>query len=69
MVTRHFCPTCGGRLYSSSERLPGMVTLPAGAFDGPAGIRPMMMVFAHRRQPWDALAADLPRFDGMPPFA
>lgn len=66
-VTREFCPSCGSRLFGSSSAMPGMRTAHATAFDDPAVFKPMMSVYARRRQPWDALAEGVPAFDAMPP--
>ena len=67
-VTREFCPTCGSRLFGSSTTMPGMKTVHATALDNPAAVTPMLTVYAHRAQPWDQVAPNIPHFDGMPPM-
>jgi hypothetical protein len=67
IVTREFCPTCGSRLFAASSGMPGMKTITAVAFDDPSVFKPMMTVYAKRRQAWDDLAQGIPAFDAMPP--
>jgi hypothetical protein len=67
MVTREFCPRCGSRMFGTSSGMAGMKTVNAVAFDDPAIFKPMMTVYAKRRQAWDHLADGIPAFEAMPP--
>jgi len=67
LVTREFCPTCGGRLFGTSTGMPGIRTISAAVFDDPSAFAPMMTVYAKRLLPWDSIAANIPSFSGMPP--
>lgn len=66
MVSRFFCETCGSPLYSTNDRMPGMVFLRAGALDDPDAVTPGMTVYASRAPVWDRAEDGLPRFDTMP---
>ena len=67
MVSRFFCETCGSPLYSTNERMPGMIFLRAAALDDPDAVTPAMTVYASRAPAWDRADDGLPRFDVMPP--
>jgi hypothetical protein len=65
-VIRHFCGTCGGRLYTSGT-LPGeVVMVQAGSLDDPNRIRPESVIYVKDALIWDRFAADLPRFEKLP---
>ena len=66
-LTRHFCPTCGGRVFLYSQARPGMIVMAAGAFDDMSWFRPEMVLFTKRRPAWDMTTADVPNFDAGPP--
>ncbi|WAT18676.1 GFA family protein [Aurantiacibacter sp. MUD11] len=65
-VTRHFCGTCAGRIYTSGD-LPGdMIMVQAGSLDDPAQVTPQNAIYVKDRIPWDKLDPDIPHFEGMP---
>jgi hypothetical protein len=51
-VRHHFCGTCGVGVHYEIERRPGMVSIAAGAFAGPAFRPPGVEVYEERRCPW-----------------
>lgn len=55
-----FCRRCGGNLGFTLEAVPGVRTLPAGAFDDPAWIRAdrykVRHVYLRSRRDWSALS-------------
>lgn len=55
-----FCPRCGANLGFTLEAVPGVRTLPAGAFDDPAWLRPdrhaVRHVFLRSRRAWGELS-------------
>lgn len=66
-LTRHFCPTCGGRLFLFSAARPNMIVMAAGAFDDSSWFEPQVVLFTKRRPKWDITTDAVPGFEGMPP--
>lgn len=67
-VNRHFCPTCGSRLYTSGD-LPGPIRMvQAGTLDEPASVTPAAAVYLSKRIPWDKVDDSLPGFPEMYPL-
>jgi hypothetical protein len=67
-VTRHFCATCGGRIYTSGS-LPGaMVMVQAGSLDNPNAITPDNVIYNKDRVAWDVFDERLPRYEALQPF-
>lgn len=65
--TRHFCPTCGSRLYAVTTGWPGMVILTAGTFDDMSWFEPKVVLYTRSRPAWDNTSGDIPSFEAMPP--
>jgi len=66
-VTRHFCGTCGGRLYTSGT-LPGpVIMIQAGSLDDPGAVSPQSVIYRKDAAPWDRFDPDLPSHAAMPP--
>jgi len=66
-VTRHFCGTCAGRLYTSGD-LPGdVIMMQAGSLDDPSVITPESVIYRKDAAAWDRFDPDLPSHDGMRP--
>jgi hypothetical protein len=62
-VTRHFCGTCGGRLYTSGD-LPGdAIMVQAGSLDDPNAIEPERVIYFKDAPRWDRFDDALPKFD------
>jgi hypothetical protein len=68
LVTRHFCGTCGGRLYTTGD-LPGdqVLILQAGSLDDPGIVSPQSVIYTKDAVAWDVFDADLPKFEAMQP--
>jgi hypothetical protein len=65
-VTRHFCGTCAGRLYTSGT-LPGpVIMVQAGSLDDPSRISPESVIYTKDATAWDRFDPDLPKFEAMP---
>ena len=66
-VTRHFCGTCAGRLYTSGT-LPGeVIMVQAGSLDDPNVISPQSVIYTKDAVAWDRFDPALPRFETMQP--
>jgi hypothetical protein len=65
-VTRHFCGTCAGRLYTSGD-LPGeVIMVQAGSLDDPGAVTPESVIYLKDAVAWDRFDPSLPTFEGMP---
>jgi hypothetical protein len=65
-VTRHFCGTCAGRLYTSGT-LPGpVIMIQAGSLDDPSAVSPQSVIYRKDAAAWDRFDPDLPSHDAMP---
>jgi len=69
IVSRAFCPTCGGAVYSRNSGMPGMIFPRASSLDDPEVFQPQMIVYNGRAPSWDRMDPELPSFEGMPPPA
>ena len=59
-VSRHFCGTCGGLLYTSGS-LPGeVIMIQAGSLDDPGVVTPQNVIYAKDAVAWDVFAPGLP---------
>ncbi len=65
--TRHFCSTCGSRIYGENSAAPGIVNISVGCLDDNDWFRPQRVVYAKDRPSWDVTPTDVPNFDRMPP--
>lgn len=67
-LTRHFCPTCGARVFGRNSGRPGLVIVPVGLFEDSSWYAPHAALYAKRRQSWDVMQfEDIPCYDAMPP--
>ncbi len=68
-VTRHFCGTCAGRLYTSGD-LPGdFIMVQAGSLDDPGAIAPQSVIYLKDAVSWDHFDPALPKYETMQPRA
>jgi len=66
-VTRHFCGTCGGRLFTSGT-LPGeYIMIQAGSLDDPDLVSPQSVIYVKDAPAWDRFDPALPQFEAMQP--
>jgi len=66
-VTRHFCGTCGGRIFTSGT-LPGvMIMVQAGSLDDPSQVVPTSVIYTKDAASWDIFDPALPTFPAMQP--
>ncbi len=66
MVSRYFCGTCGGPVYSTNSGMPGMVFLRASSLNDPEVFTANMIVYTSRAASWDVMDNSLPSFEEMP---
>ena len=66
MVSRYFCGTCGGPVYSTNSGMPGMVFLRASSLNDPEVFSANMIVYTSRAASWDVMDKSLPSFEEMP---
>lgn len=67
MVSRVFCPVCGGPVYSLNSGFPDLVFVRASSLDDPEVFKPQMIVYTSRAPSWDHMDESLPAFETMPP--
>lgn len=66
-VTRHFCGTCAGRLYTSGD-LPGdVIMVQAGSLDEPDAVSPQSVIYMKDAARWDHFDPALPKYETMQP--
>lgn len=65
-ITRHFCPQCGVRLFSTTAGFPGMRMVAAGTLDNPELFNPNISVYTSRAPSWDKPLENVPAFPEMP---
>ena len=66
-LTRHFCPTCGARLFLYSKARSGFIVMAAGVFDDSSWFEPQAVLYTKRRPTWDITTDTVPNFEAMPP--
>ncbi|MDP6704997.1 MAG: GFA family protein [Alphaproteobacteria bacterium] len=67
IVSRAFCPTCGGPVYSLNSGMPEMIFLRASSLDDPEVFKPQFVVYTSRAASWDHVDPSIPSFATMPP--
>ncbi len=67
VVSRYFCGTCGGPVYSTNSGMPGMTFLRASSLDDPEIFSSNMIVYTKRAPSWDVMDEAVPSFEDMPP--
>ncbi|MEO0062879.1 MAG: hypothetical protein RLZZ08_1439 [Pseudomonadota bacterium] len=65
-VTRHFCGTCGGRLYTSGDAPGDHIMVQAGSLDDPNQVSPQNVIYVKDRLNWDFVDPALPQFPALP---
>ena len=67
VLTRHFCPTCGGRVFLYNKARPDMIVMAVGAFDDSSWFEPEVVLYTKSRPHWDLTTDAVPTFEAMPP--
>lgn len=63
-TVRHFCRHCGTHLYTSDERMPEIIGIPAGIISDDAQLQVSAHYFADHQAKWHFIYDDLPCFGG-----
>lgn len=66
-LTRHFCATCGGRVFGFSSGRPGLISIMVGTADDNSWFSPAAVIYTKHRAAWDITRKDVPNFEGMIP--
>lgn len=66
-ISRHFCPTCGSRLFGEPRRMNDVIGIMVGTLDDPEIFVPNFQIYTKERASWDHLNCDAPEFEGPPP--
>lgn len=66
-VTRHFCGTCGGRIFTSGDMPGDIILVQSGSLDDPNIIAPDAVIYAKDAVSWDHFDPSLPKYETMRP--
>ena len=68
-VTRHFCGTCAGRLYTSGSMPGEMIMIQAGSLDDPNVVEPQNVIYTKQAVRWDHFDPAIPSYPDYAPFS
>ncbi len=63
--TRHFCPTCGSRLFSENSRTPETIGIAVGSFDNSDWFKPEVILYTSEHPVWDPIDPEIPTHEQM----
>jgi len=63
--TRHFCPTCGSRLFSENSKAPDTIGIAVGSFDDSDWFRPEVILYVSELPLWDRSDPEIPTHEHM----
>ena len=66
---QHLCGICHARLWNTNSGRPGIVLIRAGTLDISDTLVPRAHIWIKRKQPWIAIADDVPTFEESAPLA
>jgi hypothetical protein len=66
--TRHFCPTCGSRLFGENSARPGFMNVTAGVVDDNSWFEPQWIFYKQSQPAWDITTESVACYDTMPPL-
>jgi hypothetical protein len=67
IITRHFCSSCGSRLFGTSNVFTKMMSVAAGSLDDSSWFKANVIVYNKSKPVWDVMDESIPTFDAMPP--
>ncbi len=62
--TRHFCPTCGSRMFGENSGRPGFMNVAAGVIDDNSWFDPQWVFYKKAQPAWDITTETVPCYDG-----
>lgn len=68
-VTRHFCGTCAGRLFTSGSMPGEMIMIQAGSLDDPNVVAPQNVIYTKQAVRWDHFDPSIPSYPDYAPFS
>ena len=66
IITRHFCPTCGSRLFGINSTSKNIIGISAGTLEDSSWFKPELIVYSKRKPDWDFMDDRVPTFEEMP---
>jgi len=69
IITRHFCPKCGSRLFGENNAAANIIAVTAGTLNESDWFKANAIVYTKRKPKWDFMDDSIPAFDEMPPNA
>lgn len=67
IISRHFCPTCGSRLFGINSAAKNMIGVTAGTLDDSSWFKPDFIVYSKSKPDWDFMDDSVLTFEEMPP--
>lgn len=67
IITRHFCPNCGSRLFGFSNVFTDIMSIAAGSLDDSSWFKADAIVYNKSKPVWDMMDGSIPTFEEMPP--
>ncbi|MCU7940810.1 MAG: GFA family protein [gamma proteobacterium symbiont of Bathyaustriella thionipta] len=66
IITRHFCPKCGSRLFGENNAAANIIAVTAGTLDESHWFKANAIVYNKRKPMWDIMDENIPTFEEMP---
>ena len=67
IITRHFCPECGSRMFGVSNIFTNIIGIAVGTLEDSSWFKADAIVYNKRKPKWDIMDKDIPTFEEMPP--
>ena len=66
IISRGFCPNCGGNVFAKSDGFPEYVMVSAGVFEDASHYKPAMDIYTESAQHWDVMLNETQKFPRNP---
>jgi len=66
IITRHFCSTCGSRLFGFNSASKNIIGVSVGTLEDSTWFKPDFIVYNKRKSNWDFMDPSIATFDEMP---